>query len=258
MLEGGCQRRGGHEPYAPLLAALRRHIHHASPAQQRTELAGCAWLVRLLPELANGPIEPLPAWTLPPEQERRLMVEAVLRFLANVAGPTGTLLVLDDLQWASPDALDVLTALARAAAEVPLRVLGAYRHTEVGPHDPLSVMLADLAQARLAMQHTLPPLTPQEAGQLLAGLLADHGTWQMRGALRCYVRYAIWQMRGAALLRYASWRERSPLAAVDALSRSPRKGSTSPGPRVGTELLSSFSRMPPRDHRFSNRESHCL
>src|SRR5437764_10235180 len=145
VLEGGCQRRGGHEPYAPLLGALQRHIRHASPARQRTELAGCAWLVRLLPELAGGAIAPLPGWTLPPEQERRLMVDAVIRFLANVAGPAGTLLVLDDLQWAGPDALDLLTALVHAAAEVPLRVIGAYRDTEVQPQDPLAVTLADLA-----------------------------------------------------------------------------------------------------------------
>ena len=36
---------------------------------------------------------------------------AVARYLANMAGPAGTLLVLDDLQWAGPDALDLLTAL---------------------------------------------------------------------------------------------------------------------------------------------------
>jgi tetratricopeptide (TPR) repeat protein/transcriptional regulator with XRE-family HTH domain len=173
VLEGGCQRRGGHAPYAPLLEALQRHIRHQAPAQQRTELAGCVWLVRLLPELADGPIEPVPAWTLPPEQEWRLMVQAVLRFLGNVAGPAGTLLVLDDLQWASPDALDLLTVLARSAAEVPLRVLGAYRDTELGPRDPLAMMLADLAQAELATQHTLGPLGPEEAGQLLAALLDD-------------------------------------------------------------------------------------
>src|SRR5205085_5325831 len=166
VLEGGCQRRGGHEPYAPLLGALRRHIRHASPAQQRTELAGCAWLVRLLPELAGGSIAPLPAWTLPPEQERRLMVDAVIRFLANVAGPAGTLLVLDDLQWTGPDALDLLTALVHAAAEVPLRVLGAYRDAEGQPQDPLAVTLADLAHAGLASQHTLAPLPAEQMRQL--------------------------------------------------------------------------------------------
>ena len=65
--------------------------------------------MRLLPELAGGPIEPVPHWLLTPEQERRLMGQAVERFLVNIAGPAGTLLVLDDLQWAGSDALDLLT-----------------------------------------------------------------------------------------------------------------------------------------------------
>jgi transcriptional regulator with XRE-family HTH domain len=90
VLQGGCQRRGGQEPYAPLLGALKRYIRDQAPVQLRADLQGCAWLVRLLPELTEGPIEPLPSWTLPPEQERRLMFEAVARFLANVAGPSGS------------------------------------------------------------------------------------------------------------------------------------------------------------------------
>jgi transcriptional regulator with XRE-family HTH domain len=104
VLTGGCQRRNGHAPFAPLLEALESYIEHRTPAELRTDLRGCAWLVRLLPELAAGPIEPLPAWTLPPEQERRLMDRAVGRFLTNVAGPAGTILLLDDLQWAGADA----------------------------------------------------------------------------------------------------------------------------------------------------------
>src|SRR5207237_1575463 len=130
VLEGGCQRRGGHEPYAPLLGAVQGYVRTRPLVQLRADLRGCAWLVRLLPELAEGPIEPLPTWTLSPEQERRLMVAAVGRFLANVAGPAGTLLVLDDLQWAGHDALDLLRTLAHAAGEARLRVLGAYRDTE--------------------------------------------------------------------------------------------------------------------------------
>jgi tetratricopeptide (TPR) repeat protein/DNA-binding XRE family transcriptional regulator len=173
VLEGGCQRRGGHEPYAPLLGALQRYLRLRTPAQLRTDLAGCAWLVRLLPELAAGPIEPLPAWSLAPAQERRLMVEAVVRVLGNVAGPAGALLVLDDLQWADPDALDLLMALVRASAEVPLRVIGAYRDTEVGPGEPFGVLLGDLAHAGQVVHHTLGPLAPAEAGQLLSELLAD-------------------------------------------------------------------------------------
>jgi tetratricopeptide (TPR) repeat protein len=154
-----------------LLEALEWHIRQQGPGQLRAALAGCAWLVRLLPELATGPIEPLPAWTLSPDQERRLMCRAVIRFLTNVAGPAGTLLVLDDLQWAGADALDLLVTLARSAPEARLRVIGAYRHTDVRPEDVFSVLLADLVQAGLVTQHTLQPLAREEAALLLQGLL---------------------------------------------------------------------------------------
>ncbi len=173
VLEGGCQRQGGQDPYAPLLGALQRHIRARQPVQLRTELHGCAWLVRLLPELATGPVPPLPPWTLTPAQERRLTGEAVVRFLTNVAGPAGTLLLLDDLQWAGPDALDLLATLVRSAGEVPLRIIGAYRTTEIQPCDALSDILADLAQAGLAARRVLGPLAPEEAGQLLDGLLVS-------------------------------------------------------------------------------------
>jgi tetratricopeptide (TPR) repeat protein len=100
------------------------------------------------------------------------MFAAVGRFLANVAGPAGTLLVLDDLQWAGSDALDLLTTLVRSSASTPLRVLGAYRTTEVRPPDPLGQTLADLAAAGLVAQQRLGPLAQEEASTLLQRILA--------------------------------------------------------------------------------------
>jgi tetratricopeptide (TPR) repeat protein/transcriptional regulator with XRE-family HTH domain len=173
VLQGGCDRRGGQGPYSPLLEALERHLQRQAPPQLRQALAGCAWLVRLLPELAAGPIEPLPAWTLTPEQERRLLFHAVARFLANVAGPGGSLLVLDDLQWAGADALDLLASLVRSASELPVRVVGAYRDSEVQPHEPLALLMADLARADLLRLHALTALSPGEAVCLLDALLAE-------------------------------------------------------------------------------------
>ena len=176
VLEGGCQQRGGQEPYAPFLSAFQQYLQHQRAGQLREELRGCAWLVRLLPELTGGPIEPLPAGPIPPEHERRLMFAAVATFLANVAGPAGTLLVLDDLQWAGADALDLLVTLARAAATVPLRVIGAYRDTEVPAEAPLAATLATLTQARLAARRLLAPLCSQEAAELLDEMLAGDAT----------------------------------------------------------------------------------
>jgi len=171
VLPGGCHRHGGQEPYAPLLEALQHHLAGQDPLSLRRTLEGCAWLVQLLPELAEGPIPPLPAHALPEDQQRRLMVGAVQRYLTNVAGHAGTLLLLDDLQWAGRDALDLMSGLLRSADRIPLRVVGAFRDTEVDAGHPLARLLADFAPAGLAQQEPLGPLSRQEAAQLLAALL---------------------------------------------------------------------------------------
>ena len=172
-LEGGCHRRSGQEPYAPFVEALARAVEQQPSARRATDLAGCSWLARLLPELTALPGFAPPTWALPPAQERRLMFAAVERFLMNSAGSVGTLLVLDDLHWAGPDALDLLSALAHATARVPLRIIAAYRDTEVRQGEALADLLADLARADLAESRTLAPLTLPEAAHLLATLLTD-------------------------------------------------------------------------------------
>jgi tetratricopeptide (TPR) repeat protein len=173
VLTGGCHRRSGQEPYAPLVDALADSLRRLPPAEQRRLLQDCTWLVRLLPELAETGVVSKPPWTLPPEQERRLMFAAVARYLAHVAGPAGTLLVLDDLHWAGPDALDLLQALVHAPADRPLRLLAAYRDTDVNDQDPLALLIADLAREGRASRILLTPLGEDEAAALLAELLPE-------------------------------------------------------------------------------------
>jgi transcriptional regulator with XRE-family HTH domain/tetratricopeptide (TPR) repeat protein len=174
VVAGGCTRRSGQAPYEPVVSALARAVRTTPPARLRLDLQGCSWLVRLLPELLETQLVPAPSWTLPPEQERRLMFDTVARYLANVAGPAGTLLVLDDLQWADGDALALVEALVAAAAEAgrsaPVRLLGAYRSTEVGAADPMGLLLADLMRAGTVARRQLSLLAPVEAAALLAHL----------------------------------------------------------------------------------------
>jgi predicted ATPase len=92
--------------------------------------------------------------------------------------------VLDDLQWAGPDALELLASVVRSNAEMSLRVVRAYRNTEVGPQDRLAVLLADLGHAGLARQHTLGPLARKHAAQLLDALLEAAGPALGTPALR--------------------------------------------------------------------------
>ncbi len=173
VVSGGC---GPHhqDPYAPLPRALERHIRAQPVGRRRTILRDCAWLVRMLPRLAADEIDPPPAIASAPDQERRLMVAALGRYLARVAGPAGTLLVLDDLQWAGPDALDVLATLVRSSPGTPLRVIAAYRDTDVAPADPLTTLLADWVDTGLGARHAVAPLAADESARLLEALLPRH------------------------------------------------------------------------------------
>ncbi|WIG58291.1 MAG: hypothetical protein OJF49_001036 [Ktedonobacterales bacterium] len=172
-LRGGNAQRGGQEPYACVLEALQRYISGQPPARLRGDLRQCGWLARLLPELTGDGLLLPPPMGLAPEQERRLMFSAVSRFLTAIAGPAGTLLLLDDLQWADADALELALALLQSPAATPLRIIGAYRDTELVPRSPLAVALADLVRAGLVAQSQLGPLSPADSELLLARLLPD-------------------------------------------------------------------------------------
>lgn len=173
VLQGGGQRWSGQDGYAPMLDILSRSLTALSRARRRSVLAGCGWLARLLPELTEIAALPMPAGVIDPEQERRLVFAATGRYLSNLAGSAGTLLVLDDLQWSGSDGLSLLMSLLASDPDHTIRVLCAYRDTEVDAKHPLSGMLASLAERDLAHHVALSPLCASEAQEILDDLLSD-------------------------------------------------------------------------------------
>jgi predicted ATPase/DNA-binding XRE family transcriptional regulator len=119
VVAGGCDQRSGREPYAPFVQMLDETLLATSLSRRKGDLNGCGWLARLGPELAEKTRTPVPEWSLTPVQERRMIFAAARRYLTNIAGPAGTLLVLDDLQWAGSDALDLLAFLVHERASEP-------------------------------------------------------------------------------------------------------------------------------------------
>lgn len=114
VLSGRCDQVGGQAPYAPIVAALASFAGTKDSLSRRRDIENCSWLVRLLPQLATRGLARLPD-SLPPLDERIAgLHEDLTRYLDNIAGESGTLLILDDVQWASDDALALIGAAVAA------------------------------------------------------------------------------------------------------------------------------------------------
>jgi len=165
--------------YAPLLDALSGFVHIQAPRRLRGLLHGCEWLARLLPELLDMGVV-APEVRLSAEQERRQIFRATARFLTQSAGPGGALLVLDDLQSASTEALDLLAFLLSGPTRV--RLLGAYRPGDIGSLHPPAALVANLLHRDdLELIH-LQPLNSVEARHLMLNLLPPTATDDQRVA----------------------------------------------------------------------------
>ncbi|MFW6034104.1 MAG: ATP-binding protein, partial [bacterium] len=68
--------------------------------------------------------------------------EAILRLVNALAGPHGAMLVLEDLHWADPDSLSVLSYLGDAASTSPVVVVATARAEPDPPHQLLDIALA--------------------------------------------------------------------------------------------------------------------
>jgi transcriptional regulator with XRE-family HTH domain len=171
VLQGTVAALDKHSLGDPVVDALRRATQECSPMDLRRYLRGCTWLVRVLPELASAPIDPLPSATLPPEQETALTARAVMRFVSNIAGPAGTLLIVDNLHRADRDGLELLARLTQAVTNLPFRIIGAYRDSD-STDGALPALLSRLVHERLVRHVTLAGLSKQDATELLRDLVS--------------------------------------------------------------------------------------
>jgi hypothetical protein len=179
VLTARCWRLRAGESFGPLLDLIVRAIRRQTPAERQANLRGCAWLASVLPELVEILPSPVPSWALGREAERRLVTAAITRFLTNMAGPAGTLLLLDDSHLADGDTLELLPHLVRATtdeADSPvIRIIGTYRTTEVDSRTGFMRQLTELMQTQTACHLSLAPLSAVEASALLEHLLPNTG-----------------------------------------------------------------------------------
>jgi DNA-binding CsgD family transcriptional regulator/tetratricopeptide (TPR) repeat protein len=172
VLRGGASTAQGMPPYLPFLEALGQQIEQA-PRDALTEQVGAfaGVLATLLPELTIRLGESPVSYPLPPEQAQLRFYEAIGRFLAAIAAPSGLLLILDDLQWADPATLELLVYIARQQGTSRLLLLGAYRVDEAEARPEFQHALVELDRLRSLRTIRLAPLMLEALGDLARAML---------------------------------------------------------------------------------------
>jgi predicted ATPase len=169
VLRASGQRGGGPARFAPVVDALANFVQKQPRAKLERYLTGCTGLAYLLPELVDlGVAQPLRRQD---GQKRRLAYRAVGRFLSNVAGRGGCLLVLDDLHWAGTDALELVGWLLRA--ESPVRVLGSYCDLDLSPRKPFFSFVSDLVRRDEARRLRVARLDAAQSEALTRNVLGE-------------------------------------------------------------------------------------
>jgi class 3 adenylate cyclase len=152
-------------PYAPFVTALRRRTRTLDAETLRGLFDGPALLAAaLLPEVAAGVGLPKDV----PEPEH--LFAAVWQLLKRLEGPSGCLLLLEDLHWADTDSLRLLSYLARERSDLDVWLVGTYRSDELHRRHPLTLTLAELARGRAYEEVQLSPLNGEELGEMVSAI----------------------------------------------------------------------------------------
>ena len=173
-------------PYAPLIQALRsltRQILTESESSlatwkrklQRAVGANGQIILDVIPEvkLIIGSQPPVPE--LPASESLNRFNTTFCNFIHVFTQEEHPLvLFLDDLQWADGASLKLLQSLLTAPDSAYLYVIGAYRDNEVSSAHPLTMMLAELDNTSVKVNHIkLEPLGLNDIAQFTADALYE-------------------------------------------------------------------------------------
>jgi DNA-binding winged helix-turn-helix (wHTH) protein/tetratricopeptide (TPR) repeat protein len=159
---------GAGAPPLWLWVQVLRAVAESWPAERlsRAMGAGAGEIARLVPELA----EKL-SISVPPvrdtDEARFLLMDAVVRFFVQAARTRAQIVLLEDLQWAPPATLELLSLLARSLGGARVLVVATVRDEALLPDAPLAEALAACEQRDALVRVPLSGLGAGEVGALV-------------------------------------------------------------------------------------------
>lgn len=147
-------------PFAPIAQALQR----AAPLDEELSAAsaGEGALAPLLGQVAGAGTA-----------DRVDIVTALVGVLGRLADRRPVVLVIDDLQWAAPDATELLTQLLLAAPDIRLLLLVTCRDTDVDRGHATHRFLTAARDRRAVERCPLAPLSPDGVATMLASRIGS-------------------------------------------------------------------------------------
>ena len=118
-------------------------------------------LAQIFPERGVPPATPDPA----------ALAAGVCSVLGRLAAGLLLALFLDDLQWADQATLGLLPALADAAGDIPVVLIGCYRSDELPRDHRLRAVRAQLRRSRQLAEVDVRPLDDEDVARMLTHLL---------------------------------------------------------------------------------------
>ncbi len=182
VLSGRCYVRENvpYKAFDGIVDALS-HALLLMPRQERRQRvpADTHQLARLFPVLQRVPgvaDSPRHRPTILDPQERRARAFEVLReLLSRLSTDRPVVLVLDDLQWADADSMELLADLWRPPGLPRLLLIACFREEEVESAPLLRAFLARVSERADVRRLPLGPLTSDESAQLARRLLRRGG-----------------------------------------------------------------------------------
>lgn len=157
---------GGKEPYYPVMEALTHLCTDAGDGMALRVLQQKApnWHAKL-PCVVNSELKGLPRPAPPSDRLLGEICDAIEAMSAEMP----LILVFEDLHWADPSTLDLISALARRRGQARLVLIATFRPADVSESQhPLKGLKQDLLTHKLCQEIALPPLARSAVAEFLS------------------------------------------------------------------------------------------
>ena len=172
VISSTCQLLERDLPFAPLADSLGRYLYGLPDIVVRSlPSASLAQLGQIIPSLQDRLFGPhsTPAEAAAGAEENRLrLIDAIAAFLVTLAEQRPLVIFLDDLHWADPDTLAVLSRLAQRLAAAPLFLLISYRSEDLPDKEALGALLHGLNRSHPHAQLHLSRLSRAQVEEFVA------------------------------------------------------------------------------------------